>query len=139
MQTLIKRFVRGESDLTAYGLIAAALILIGVGVWVVTTTPPVVASPQINPFEMMANAKDQPTSLAIAKNDPAAGTQSPTAGGAASKPAVPGQNLQTDARSHYGAKHHRKLYMSAKSTHKHKPLKPAPEVSNLTQRSGAGY
>jgi hypothetical protein len=40
MQALIKRFVRGESGVTACGLIAAALMLIGVGAWVVATAPP---------------------------------------------------------------------------------------------------
>ena len=39
MQALIKRFVRGKSGVTAYGLIAAALMLIGVGAWVVATAP----------------------------------------------------------------------------------------------------
>jgi hypothetical protein len=60
---LIKRFMRGESGVTVYGLIAAALMLIGVAAWVVATTPPVVASTQIgiNPLEMMANAGDLPT------------------------------------------------------------------------------
>jgi Flp pilus assembly pilin Flp len=36
---LIKRFMRGESGVTVYGLIAAALMLIGVAAWVVATTP----------------------------------------------------------------------------------------------------
>jgi hypothetical protein len=133
MQTLIKRFVRGEVGVTAYGLIAAALMLIGVGAWVVATAPRVVASTQINPLEMMANAKDLPTSLAMAQNGPATGAQSPTAGGAAGNPAAPGPNLQRG---------YRKMYMSAKNAHKHKQLKPGPEVSiavpDLTQRSGAG-
>jgi hypothetical protein len=72
MRTLIERFVRGESGVTAYGLIAAAaLMLIGVGVWVVAPTPRVVAPALINPLEMMANAKDLPTSLAMAQNGPA--------------------------------------------------------------------
>jgi Flp pilus assembly pilin Flp len=31
MQALINRFVRGESGVTVYGLIAAALMLVGVG------------------------------------------------------------------------------------------------------------
>ena len=142
MRTLIERFVRGESGVTAYSSIAAAaLMLIGVGVWVVAPTPPVVAPAQINPLEMMANAKDLPTSLAMAQNGPATGVQPPPADGAAG-PAAPGPKFQTDTRSHYGTKHHRKMYMSAKSTHKHKQLKPAPEVSvavpDLTQRSGAG-
>jgi hypothetical protein len=128
--------VRGESGVTAYGLIAAALMLIGVGAWVVA--PRVVASTQINPLEMMANAKDQPTSLAMAQNGPATGAQSPTAGGAAGNPAALGPNLQTGTRSHYGPKHHRKMYMSAKSTHQHKQLKPTPAFLDLTQRSGAG-
>ena len=65
MQTLIKRFVRGESGVTAYGLIAAALVLIGVGAWVVAPAR-VVDSTQIKPLEMMANAKVLPTSLAMA-------------------------------------------------------------------------
>jgi hypothetical protein len=142
MRTLIERFVRGESGVTAYGLIAAAaLMLIGVGVWVVAPTPRVVAPAQINPLEMMANAKDLPTFLAMAQNGPATGVQPPPADGAAG-PAAPGPKFQTDTRSHYGTKHHRKMYMSAKSTHKHKQLKPAPQVSvavpDLTQRSGAG-
>lgn len=65
MQPLIKRFVRGESDVTAYGLIAAALMLIGVGAWVVATAPRVVASPQIgiDPLQMMmGKAGNLPTS-----------------------------------------------------------------------------
>jgi len=33
MQTLIKRFVSGESGVTEYSLIAGALMLIGVGAW----------------------------------------------------------------------------------------------------------
>jgi hypothetical protein len=143
MRTLIERFVRGESGVTAYGLIAAAaLMLIGVGVWVVAPTPRVVAPAQINPLEMMANAKDLPTSLAMAQNGPATGVQPHAADGAVGNPAAPGPKFQTDTRSHYGTKHHRKMYMSAKSSHKHKQLKPAPEVSiavpDLTQKSGAG-
>jgi hypothetical protein len=141
MQTLIKRFVRGEVGVTAYGLIAAALMLIGVGAWVVATAPRVVASTQINPLEMMANAKDLPTSLAMAQNGPATGAQPPAADGWAGNPAALGPKSETGTRSHHGTKHHRKMYMSAKSTHKHKQLKPAPEVSiavpDLTQRSGA--
>jgi hypothetical protein len=66
MRTLVERFVRGESGVTAYGLIAAALMLIGVGAWVVALAPRVVDSTQINPLEMMANAKVLPTSLAMA-------------------------------------------------------------------------
>jgi hypothetical protein len=137
MRTLIERFVRGESGVIAYGLIAAALMLIGVGAWVVAPAPRVVvASTQINPLEMMANAKDLPSSLAMAQNGPATGSQPPAAGGAASDPATPGPKFQTGTRSHYDTKHHRKMYMSAKSIHKHKQLKPAPAV--LTQRSEAG-
>jgi hypothetical protein len=138
MRTLIERFVRGESGVTAYGLIAAALMLIGVGAWVVATAPRVVPSAQINPLEMMANAKDLPTSLAMAQSGPATGAQPPAAGGAAGSPTAPGPKFQTGTRSHYGTKHHRKMYMSAKSIHKHKQLKPAPAVPDLTQRSGAG-
>jgi hypothetical protein len=138
MRTLIERFVRGESGVTAYGLIAAAaLMLIGVGVWVVAPAPRVVAPAQINPLEMMANAKDLPTSLAMAQNAAATGAQPSAVGGAAGNPAAPGLEFQTGTRSHYGTKHHRKIYMSAKSIHKHKPLKPAPAVPDLTQRSGA--
>jgi hypothetical protein len=113
MRTLIERFVRGESGVTAYGLIAAAAILIGVGAWVVAPTPRIVAPAQINPLEMMANAKDLPTSLAMAQNGPATGVQPPPADGAAG-PAAPGPKFQTDTRSHYGTKHHRKMYMSSK-------------------------
>jgi hypothetical protein len=119
MRTLVERFVRGESGVTAYGLIAAALVLIGVGAWVVALAPRVVASTQINPLEMMANAKDLPTSLAMAQNGPATGAQPPAAGGAAGNPAAPGP-FQTGTRSHYDTKHHRKMYMSAKSIHQHK-------------------
>ena len=142
MRALIERFVRSDSGVTAYGLTAAAaLMLIGVGAWVVAPAPRVVAPAQINPLEMMANAKDLPTSLAMAQNGPATGVQPPPADGAAG-PAAPGPKFQTDTRSHYGTKHHRKMYMSAKSTHKHKQLKLAPQVSiavpDLTQRANAG-
>jgi hypothetical protein len=139
MRTLIERFVRGESGVIAYGLIAAALMLIGVGARVVAPAPRVVvASAQINPLEMMANAKDLPTSPAMAQNAPATGAQPPAAGGAAGNPAAPGPKFQTGTRFHYGTKQHRKMYMSAKSSHKHRQLKPAPAVPDLTQRSGAG-
>jgi Flp pilus assembly pilin Flp len=63
MQALISRFVSRESGVTAYGLIAAALMLIGA--WVVATAPRVVASPQIgiDPLQMMmGNAGNLPTS-----------------------------------------------------------------------------
>ena len=142
MRALIERFVRGESGVTAYGLTAAAaLMLIGVGAWVVAPAPRVAAPAQINPLEMMASAKDLPTSLAMAQNGPATGVQPPAADGAAGNRA-PEPKFQTDARSHYGTKHHRKLYMSAKSIQKHKQLRPAPQVSiaipDLTQTSSAG-
>jgi Flp pilus assembly pilin Flp len=40
MRALIERFVRGDSGVTAYGLTAAAaLMLIGVGAWVVAPAP----------------------------------------------------------------------------------------------------
>ncbi len=138
MRTLVERFMRGELGVTAYGLIAAALVLIGVGAWVVAPAPRVVDStPQINPLEMMANAKDLPTSLEMAQNGPATGAQPPAAGGAVGNPAAPGPTFQTGTRSHYDTKHHRKMYMSAKTIHKHKQLKPTPAFPDLTQRSGA--
>jgi len=44
-------------------LFAAALILIALGAWAITTTPRVVASTPvgIDPFQMMTNARDLPT------------------------------------------------------------------------------
>ena len=44
-------------------MFAAALILIAVGAWAITTTPRVVASTPvgIDPFQMMANATNLPT------------------------------------------------------------------------------
>jgi hypothetical protein len=44
-------------------MFAAALILIAVGVWALTTTPRVVASTPvgIDPLQMMTNARDLPT------------------------------------------------------------------------------
>ena len=44
-------------------MFAAALILIAVGAWAITTTPRVVASTPvgIDPFQMMTNARDLPT------------------------------------------------------------------------------
>ena len=64
MQALIKRSVRDKSGVAVYGLIATALMLIGVEAWVVATAPRVVALTQIgvNPLEMMAHAKHLPTS-----------------------------------------------------------------------------
>jgi Flp pilus assembly pilin Flp len=132
MRALIERFVRGESGLTAYGLIAAALMLIGVGAWVVAPTHRVVVSAQINPLEMMANAKDLPASLAMANGPAATGARPSAASGAAGKPVGPGPTFQT------GTQHHGKMYMSAKSVHKHKQLKPARAFPDLTQRSVAG-
>ena len=43
-------------------MFAAALILIAVGAWAITTTPRVVASTPvgIDPFQMMINARDLP-------------------------------------------------------------------------------
>jgi hypothetical protein len=144
MRTLIERFARRESGVTAYGLLAATLLLIGVGAWIIATAPRVVAPAQINPLEMMANAKDLPTSLAMAQNSPATSAQPATAGGAAGNPAASVPKFQTDTQSHYGTKHHRKMYMSAKSIHRHKQqLKPARAVSiaapDLMQRSGASF
>src|SRR5215831_17297942 len=104
MQTFIERFVKGESGVTAYSVTAAALMLIGVGAWVIATAPRVVASPQINPLEMMANAKDLPSSLATTQNSPAAAA-----------PAASESKSQTGPWSHDGTKHHKKIYMSANS------------------------
>jgi hypothetical protein len=44
------------------GMLAAALILIAVGAWAITTTPRVVASTPvgIDPFQMMTNARGLP-------------------------------------------------------------------------------
>jgi Flp pilus assembly pilin Flp len=65
MQALFSRFAR-EHGVTAieYSLITAALMLIGVGAWVVVAAPRVAASTQIeiNPLQIMANAKDLPIS-----------------------------------------------------------------------------
>jgi len=42
-------------------MFAAALVLIAVGAWAITTTPRVVASTVgIDPFQMMTNARDLP-------------------------------------------------------------------------------
>lgn len=141
MGTLIERLVRGESAIIAYGLVAAACMLIGIAAWLVATPPTrVVAPAQINPLEMMANAKNLPTSLAMAQNRPATSAQPSPAGGAAGGSAAPGPRFQTGTRPHNSTKHHRNLYMSAKSAHRHKQLKSSPQVSiavpDLTQRSG---
>jgi len=116
----------------------AALILIGVGAWVVAPAHRAVVSAQINPLEMMANAKDLPTSLATAQNGPAPDSQSPAACSATGNPAAPGRAFQTDGLPHYDTKHQRKMYMSAKSIHKHKQLRPAPAFPDLTQRWSGG-
>ena len=66
MRTLLSRFGRSESGVTAigYGLSAAALMLIGVVAWMVTTAPRVAASTQVgvNPLQMMADANHLPAS-----------------------------------------------------------------------------
>lgn len=68
MQALVERVVRRESGVTLieYGLIAASLImlLIGVGTWVTVTAPRVAISTQIavDPLQIMTNAKDLPPS-----------------------------------------------------------------------------
>jgi hypothetical protein len=64
-------------------------------------------------------------SLAMAQNGPATGNSPPVGAGAAGNPAAPGPNLQATTRSHHATKHHKKMYMSAKSTH-HKGLKLTP-------------
>ncbi|HEV2623963.1 MAG TPA: hypothetical protein VGV62_02405 [Xanthobacteraceae bacterium] len=61
------------------------------------------------------------TSLALAQNGPATGGQPLIAG---RPPAAPGPNLQAGTPSHHAAKHHKKMYMSAK-THKSSKIKPA--------------
>ena len=61
------------------------------------------------------------TSLALAQNGPATGGQPLIAGRPS---AAPGPNLQAGTPSHHAAKHHKKMYMSAK-THKGSKIKPA--------------
>ena len=63
-------------------------------------------------------------SLAMAQSGPATGGYPPVAGGAAGNPAVPGPNLQAKTPSRHATKHHKKMYMSAKS-HKGSKLTPA--------------
>ena len=63
-------------------------------------------------------------SVAVAQNGPATGGQPPVAGGAAGNPAAPGPNLQATTPSRHATKHHKKMYMSAKS-HKGSKLTPA--------------
>jgi hypothetical protein len=55
------------------------------------------------------------TSMAVAQNGPATGNEPPVAGGAAGNPILDAQSA-TPSR-HYGTKHHRNMYMSAR-THK---------------------
>ena len=65
MQALIEPAVRNSGQKAiGYSLIGGALMLIGVGAWLVASSPRVAASTQIgvSPLEMMANAKDLPTS-----------------------------------------------------------------------------
>jgi len=67
-------------------------------------------------------------SLAIAQGPPTGGYP-PVAGGAAGNPAVPSApsvyGATTPTPSHHATRHHRKMYMSAKSTH-HKSSKLTP-------------
>jgi len=63
-------------------------------------------------------------SLAMAQSGPATGGYPPVAGGTAGNPAVPGPNLQATTPSRHATKHHKKMYMSAKS-HKGSKLTPA--------------
>jgi hypothetical protein len=65
------------------------------------------------------------TSLALAQNGPATGGQPAVAGRPpAAPPAAPGPNLQAGTPSHHAMKHHKKMYMSAKS-HKGSKITPA--------------
>lgn len=67
------------------------------------------------------------TSLVMAQNGPATGSEPPVAGGAAGNPATSGPNyLRTATPSHYATWHHKKLYMSAKGIHHKGALKTAP-------------
>ena len=52
-----------EIQMSKISMITAALILIAIGAWAITTTPRVVASTPvgIDPFQMMTNARDLPT------------------------------------------------------------------------------
>jgi hypothetical protein len=53
------------------------------------------------------------TSLAVAQNGPATGNEPPVAGGAAGNPIL---DAQSGAPSrHYGTRHHRNMYMWARS------------------------
>jgi hypothetical protein len=67
-------------------------------------------------------------SLAVAQGPPTGGYP-PVAGGAAGNPAVPPApsvyGAKTPTPSHHAARHHKRIYMSAKSTH-HKGSKLTP-------------
>jgi hypothetical protein len=63
-------------------------------------------------------------SLAMAQGGPPTGAYPPVAGGAAGNPAVLGPNLQTTTPARHATKHHKKMYMSAKSHHKASKLTP---------------
>jgi hypothetical protein len=57
------------------------------------------------------------TSLAVAQSGPATGGEPPVAGGAAGNPAVPPAPsvYGTTTPSHHATRHHRSMYMSARS------------------------
>jgi hypothetical protein len=63
------------------------------------------------------------TSLALAQNGPATGNEPPVAGGAAGNPILDAQGSGAPARQ--AARHHRNIYLSARSTH-HKGSKLTP-------------
>jgi hypothetical protein len=80
------------------------------------------------------------TSLAMAQSGAATGGQPPVAGGAAAS----GQNTKPITPSQHATKHHKKMYMSAKNTHKnnkmymsarthHKPLKTGQPMPKQPQ------
>ena len=52
------------------------------------------------------------TSLALAQNGPATGNEPPVAGGAAGNPIL---DAQSGAPARHATRHHRSMYMSAKS------------------------
>jgi hypothetical protein len=65
MQALIKPVVRNSGPKAiGYSVIGGVLMLIGVGAWAVASSPRVAASTPIavSPLQMMADAKDLPTS-----------------------------------------------------------------------------
>jgi hypothetical protein len=67
-------------------------------------------------------------SVAMAQSGPATGGYPPVAGGAAGNPAVPGPNVRATTPSHKATKHHKKMYMSSKGTHKGSKITPASNV-----------